>query len=83
MNSDEISGLVKDLVNTILTSGAITSYVTGSQAAALATGAGVLATIAYGIWSRWNTRKVPETSIVTALAPSVQIAKASSITSAK
>ena len=35
------------------------------------------------IYVNWNQRKVPETSVVTSLAPTVEIAKASSITPAK
>lgn len=82
MNSDEIAALVRSLVNTVLTSTAVAGYVNGSQATTLASAAGVIAVIGYGIYSRWNTRKVPETAVVTSLAPTVAAAKAASIATA-
>ena len=39
--------------------------------------------LAITVYVNWNQRKVPETSVVTSLAPTVEIAKASSITAAK
>jgi hypothetical protein len=83
MNSDEIAALVKSIANTILTTGAVAAYVNGQQAAALAAGAGALATIVYGIYTRWNQRLVKETAVVTATAPTVAAARAESIPAGK
>jgi hypothetical protein len=76
MNSDEIASLVKSIVNTLLTSAAVSAYVNGNQAATLASAAGVLAVIVYGIYTRWNQRLVPEKSVVTSAAATVAVARA-------
>ena len=78
MNSDEIAALVRQIATALLSSGSVAAYVSGSQATAIATGLGAVAAIAWGIWARWNTRKVPETAIVTSTAPTVEAAKAAS-----
>lgn len=83
MNSDEIAALVRALLNTALTSGTAAAYVNGQQAAAIATGAGTLVVVLWGVYARWNQRQVPETAIVTGIAPSVAAAKAASTVGVK
>ena len=78
MNSDEIAALVRQIATAVLSSGAVAAYVSGSQATAIASGLAAIAAIGWGIYSRWNTRKVPETAIVTSVAPTVEAAKAAS-----
>jgi len=60
---------------------------TSDQASQLATGIAALLPIAigglYSIYSHWNMRKVPEKSVVTAIAPTVEEAKKASIPPAK
>ena len=76
MNGDEIAALVRQVATGILSSGAAAAYVSGSQATAIASGLGAIAAIVWGVYSRWNMRKVPETAIVTATASDVTTAKA-------
>lgn len=83
MNSDEIGAIVRQFLMMALSSSAATAYVTGAQATSIAAGLGALATIAWTIYSNWNQRKVHETAVVTAVAPTVDIAKAQSIPAGK
>ena len=76
MNGDEVAALVRQVATALLSSGAAAAYVSGSQATAIASGLAALAAIGWGVYSRWNTRKVPETSIVTGTAADVSSAKA-------
>lgn len=83
MNADEIAGLVRTLLNTLLTGTAATAYVSGSQAVALSSAAGALVTIAWSIYAKRAMRLVPETAVVTSTASTVAAAKALSIPAGK
>jgi len=83
MNGDEISALVRQVLNTLLTTGAAAAYVNGAQATAIASGAGAIACIAWTVYANWNSRKVNEKSVVTTTASTVADAKAASITAGK
>ena len=64
MNGDEIQALVTKLVLGAFSTGFGAALATQSQETAIATGLGALAAIAYGVYSHWNMRKVPEKSVV-------------------
>lgn len=78
MNADEIGAIVRQFLMMVLSSGAVTAYVSGAQAASIAAGLGALATVGWTIYSNWNQRKVHETAVVTTTAPSVAQARAES-----
>lgn len=75
MNSDEISALVTKIVVGLFSMGMGASVVTQSQGAAIATGLGAVAAVLFGVYQHWNMRKVPEKSIVTGQAGSVDAAR--------
>lgn len=63
MNGSEINALVTKLVGMAFASYA-TAAVSSSQSQAIAAGVGALAAVAWGIYSNWNMKKVPETATV-------------------
>ena len=83
MNADEVGAIVRQAVTLIGSSAAVATYVSGNQLAAIAGGAAALASVAWTIYSNWNQRKVHETAVVTATAPTVADAKAASIQAGK
>ena len=65
MNSDEIQSLVTKVALSLLT-GVATKYgLDGNLVATLASGAGALAALLFGVYQHWNMAKVPEKSMVT------------------
>ncbi len=65
MNSDEIQSLVTKIVLSLCSGLAAKYGIDGNVAATLASGAGALAAIAFGVYQHWNQTKVPEKSMVT------------------
>ena len=65
MNSDEISSLVTKIVLSLCSGLAAKYGVDGNVVATLASGAGALAALAFGVYQHWNMAKVPEKSMVT------------------
>lgn len=83
-NSDEVKSMVTKAVLvglSLFTGSSGTAY--GFDTQTIASAIGLLAAFGYAIYLHWNMRKVPSTAIVTALAPTVDAAKAASITPAK
>jgi uncharacterized membrane protein YfcA len=64
MNSDEIQSLVTKLVVMILSSMSGAAAMNNSQATAIATGAGAVAAVLFGVYQHWNMKKVPEKAVV-------------------
>jgi uncharacterized membrane protein YebE (DUF533 family) len=83
MNADEISALVRQGVTMLGTSTAASAYLSHDQTVAIAGGAAALVSVAWTLYANWNQRKVHETSVVTATAPTVADAKAASIQAGK
>jgi hypothetical protein len=83
MNSDMIDAAVTKIVASLLAGYTGDAIASGSEKQAIAAGIGALAAVLYGVYRHWNMRKVPATSVVTALAPTVTAAKAASISAAK
>ena len=79
MNSDMIDALITKVVASALAATAGATGASGDENTAIATGAGALAAVAYGVYKHWNMRKVPETAIVVGSAPNVAMAKAQSV----
>ena len=78
MNSDSVASMVRQILTLLLSSGAASAYVTGDQAVAIASGAAALVSVAWSIWAHYGMRKIPETAVVTASAPTVAMARAAS-----
>lgn len=76
MNSEFWSTTVRSILLSVLSSGAAAAYISSDQAVAIATGVAALVTAAYGWYAHYGMRKVPETAVVTATAPTVADAKA-------
>jgi hypothetical protein len=76
MNSDAVASMVRQVLTLLLSSAAASTYVSGDQAVAIATGAAALVSVLWSVWSHYGMRKVPEKSIVTSSAPTVADAKA-------
>ena len=78
MNSDEISSLVTKIVLSLCSGLAAKYGVDGNVVATLASGAGALAALAFGVYQHWNLKKVPETAtvILTPSAPPTTLAQA-------
>lgn len=83
MNSDEVSALVRQGITLIGSSGAVATYVSGNQLAAIASGAAALVSVGWTLYANWNQRKVHETAVVTSTAPTVAIAKELSVPAGK
>lgn len=83
MNSDSVASMVRQILTLLLSSAAASSYVTGDQAVAIASGAAALVSVAWSFWSHYGMRKVPARAVVTAIAPTAAEAKAASIPAAK
>ena len=62
MNGDEIGNAVRQVLTLLLSSASASSFVSGSQAVAIATGAGALASVLWSVYAHWNMKKVPEKS---------------------
>ena len=78
-----IRAIVRQFLMMTLSSGAVATYVSGAQATSIAAGLGALATVGWTVYSNWNKRKVHETAVVTATAPTIKAAKAASIPEGK
>ena len=65
MNSDEIQSLVTKLVLSACSGLAAKYGVDGNALGMVASGAGALAAILFGVYQHWNMKKVPETATVT------------------
>jgi hypothetical protein len=77
MNSDEIQSLVVKVLIMILTATATALHLS-PDSSSIATAAADLASLgafAYGVYIHWNMRKVPEKSIITGQAGSVETAR--------
>lgn len=83
MNADEVGAMVRQLVTMLGSSTAMASYVSGNQVVALASGAAAGASVIWTLYTNWNQRKVHETAVVTATAPTIAAAKAESIPAGK
>jgi hypothetical protein len=64
MNSDEIQSLVTKLVVMVLSSMSGAAAMNNSQVTAIATGAGAVAAVLFGVYQHWNMKKVPENAVV-------------------
>lgn len=83
MNADEVGAMVRQLVTMLGSSAAVTSYVSGNQLVAIASGAAALASVGWTLYTNWNQRKVHETAIVSGTADTVADAKAMSTPAGK
>jgi|SRR6185312_6106429 len=83
MNSDANFSLLRQVITALLTSGAASAYVSGDQAVAIAAGIVAAINVLWSVYAHYGMRKVPERAVVTAIAPSVAVAKAQSIPAAK
>lgn len=83
MNADEIAALIRQLLP-IIGAGAVTSgYLSGEQLVAISGAIATVASVCWTVYANWNQRKVHETSVVTATAPTMAAAKAASIPASK
>ena len=78
MNSDSVGSMVRQILTLLLSSAAASSYVSGDQAVAIASGAAALVSVAWSWYAHYGMRKVPEKAVITSLAPTVADAKAAS-----
>ena len=74
MNSDEIQSLVTKLVVMVLSSMSGAAAMNNSQVTAIATGAGAVAAVLFGVYQHWNMKKIPEKAVV-ASAPATEVTK--------
>lgn len=85
-NSSELNNLVTWIVAFLVTT-FVRWGMTADQASQIATAIGGMIPLAvcglYSVYMHWNMRKVPEKSVVVAIAPTVADAKAASIPAAK
>jgi hypothetical protein len=64
MNGDEIGNMVRQIATAVLSSGAVTAYVSHDQAVALGAGLAALVSVAWSIAAHWGMKKVPADAVV-------------------
>lgn len=64
MNPDEAGNMVRQILTLVLSGTMGSAYVSGTQAVAIATGVGAVASVIWSIAAHWNMKKVPETAKV-------------------
>ena len=65
MNKDEITSLAVKILLMVLTPVAVQHHISGDNVTAFVTDLVDAAVLAYGVYSHWNMKKVPETAQVT------------------
>ena len=64
MNKDEVVSLVTKILLMVLTPIAVQHHVSGDNVTAFVTDGVDMAVLAYGVYSHWNMKKVPETAVI-------------------
>lgn len=83
MNKDEWISLIASLVGKAAGATLGVGVVTSNDATTIAGGIFVIGSLGFTLYNNWNQRKVAETAVVTATAPTVAAAKADSIPAGK
>ena len=63
MNSDEIASLLRKIILAVAASTGGATFVSGNDAASIASGLVSIGTIAWGVYEHWNMKKVPENTV--------------------